>query len=192
MLEDFRADATEDGMPSPKAPKSGSGKIAPSQWSYLSLSELSVVIKLIRTRSLVDTFYVAQRYANPMSPLSSDGLVDFAEDILTTYIDLDVLISECGLTEKEKFLVTRLMDGYTVRDFTDEGEEFLRQNPETGKLKSGRPFLYAAEVFRTLDEAARKIVTRNNERWMHSQELAHKRRIEKALKEREERRGWIQ
>ena len=143
-------------------------------WNYISLSEESVVIKLIRTRSLVDTYYVAQRYADPHNILSSDGMVGFSEDILTTYFDLDALISECGLTCNEMTLVTALMDGYTVRDLVED---------EGG-------YKCSADVFTALDLAARKIVTRNNERWETSMELAHQRRCKKTIAERAwDRRG---
>lgn len=135
-------------------------------WSYISLSEEAVVIKLIRTRSSVDVFYTAQRYATP-NPLDSDGVVGFSEDILTAYIDLDSLINTCDLTCDEINLVTNLMDGITVRDLVEDGN----------------PYICSADVFTALDGAARKIVAKNNEKWEISMELAHKRNCKKVITE---------
>lgn len=135
-------------------------------WSYISLSEESTVIKLIRTRSLVDTFWVARQYANP-DPLSSDGVVSFAEDIFITYLDLDILISECGLTRDETELVTGLMNGITIRDLVED-----------------KTYVCSADVFTALDVASRKIVEENNKRWKISVEMAHKRNCKKIIEER--------
>lgn len=118
-------------------------------WGYLSLSEPSVVKKLIRTRSLVDEYYVAQRFANSTCPLSSDGGISFAEHILTTYIDLDSLIAGCGMTDEELGVISALMDGYCVSDITEElGYES-----------------YTSVVSR-LDTAVMKITSENKSRWL--------------------------
>lgn len=156
--------APEDSLPTGERKRTSRTDSPVQTWDYISLSEESVVIKLIRTRSLVDTYYVAQRYANP-SPLMSDGVVTFAEHILTTFIDLDTLINECGLTPDEHNLVTALMDGYTVRDLVEDD----------GIYKC------SADVFTALDIAARKIVVRNNERWEKSVEMSHRRQCQKAI-----------
>lgn len=136
-------------------------------WDYISLSEESVVIKLIRTRSLVDALYAARQFANP-DPLSSDGVVAFDEAILTTYIDLDSLINTCDLTGDETELVTDLMNGITIRDLVED-----------------KTYVCSADVFTALDLAARKIVEENNKRWECSVEMAHKRYCKKIIAERE-------
>lgn len=130
-------------------------------WEYISLSEPRVVKTLIRTRSSVDSYYKATQYCDTLDPVVSDGRVPFDENILTTYIDLDTLIDECGLTDDEKDLVQKLMDGYTISELT-EGDDPPRST-----------------IFLLLDSAADKIVARNDERWAEAMDSAHRARCKK-------------
>jgi hypothetical protein len=90
---------------------------------------------------------------------------------LTTYFDLDALISECGLTELEMDIVTSMMDGYTVRDIVEE-----------------RDYADGRAVLNRLDDAVEKIAFRNNERWAESIEKAHHRRCQKVIDKRKEQK----
>lgn len=103
--------------------------------------------------------------------LDTSGVFTFDEDILTTYFDLDALISECGLTKTEMWIVQAMMEGYTVRDIIQD-----------------KNYADATAVFNRLDCAAEKIVTRNNERWMESIDMAHHRKCRNIIKKKAELR----
>ena len=148
--------------------QSGSSAHKISSWDYLSLSEHRVVKQLIRTRSLVDKYYTSVRYGSG-NVLETSGVFTFDEDILTTYFDLDALISECGLTELEMDIVTSMMDGYTVRDIVEE-----------------RDYADGRAVLNRLDDAVVKIVSRNNQKWAESIEKAHHGRCQKIINKRKE------
>ena len=150
--------------------QTGSSTHKISSWDYLSLSEHRVVKQLIRTRSLVDKYYTSVQYGSG-NVLETSGVFTFDEDILTTYFDLDALISECGLTELEMDIVTSMMEGYTVRDIVEE-----------------RDYADGRAVLNRLDDAVEKIVFRNDERWSESIEKAHRRRCQKVIDKRKEQK----
>ena len=53
------------------------------------------------------------------NPLISNGVFQFSEPVLCTYIDLDVLISEARLSQSEHKIVKWLMLGYAASDIAD-------------------------------------------------------------------------
>ena len=75
------------------------------------------------------------------------GVFPLREDILCTYVDLDRLISEAGLTDEQHRVVNMCMDGHSLKDIAD----------------------LSALALQTVDtqfrRAVAKIVQRNNERW---------------------------
>lgn len=69
------------------------------------------------------------------------------EDVVCTYIDLDMLIETCGLSQTEKLIVSYLMQGYGLSDIA----EYLGHARQTSN-----------EMF---DRAVEKITAENNRRW---------------------------
>lgn len=53
------------------------------------------------------------------NPLASNGVFPFSEPVLCTYIDLDILIDEAGLTKAEDKIVRWLMEGYRMNDIAE-------------------------------------------------------------------------
>ena len=153
----------------PAAPVEGKRSDVVINWEYVSLSEPSVVKTLIRTRSFVDDYYNAVQFRTTMSPIVSDGMLIFDENILTTYIDLDTLIDECGLNDDELKVVNCLMDGMTINELARDMGMDSRST-----------------VFLWLDTAADKIVARNDARWEETMERVHRNRCKRFIKKRKE------
>ena len=64
-----------------------------------------------------ESFYpLLEQSANP---LISNGVFPFSEPVLCTYIDLDMLIDEAGLTRAEDKIVRWLMEGYMMSDIAE-------------------------------------------------------------------------
>lgn len=61
-------------------------------FDYMPLSDPNVVLKLVENRIKVDKAYAAKMFPEE-SPLASNGAMVFVENIINTYIDLDVVIA---------------------------------------------------------------------------------------------------
>lgn len=80
----------------------------------------------------------------------TSGVFLFSEPILCTYIDLEKLIAECGMTREEHRVVKYLMLGYSSADI---GERF-------GKTRQ--------TVDIHFKRAVNKICKKNNENWKNT------------------------
>ena len=64
-----------------------------------------------------ESFYpLLEQSANP---LMSNGVFPFSEPVLCTYIDLDMLIDEAGLSRTEYKIIRWLMEGYAMSDIAE-------------------------------------------------------------------------
>lgn len=80
--------------------------------------------------------------------LSSNGSLDFVDNIINTYIDLDRMIADAGLSEAQKKVVEKMMQGWTSADIA----EVFHVQPQTIDVH--------------LRRAVDKIVEANNRRWL--------------------------
>jgi len=85
------------------------------EWYKLSLSDTTVIDKLIRNRSRLDPCYVAKQFANG-NPFLTNGVPDFAEPIAVMYMDLETLIDACRFDDRQKYIIRKLMLGYSETD----------------------------------------------------------------------------
>lgn len=120
----------------------------PPDFEYCPLSEERVVRLLIIGRSKLDKNYDMLSYVkeNGIPQLTGEASV-VNEDVLCTYVDLDALISTCGLSDLEYYVVIESMKGYMLSDIAED----------TGK--------YPAAIKGAFSSAVEKIVVENNRRW---------------------------
>ena len=81
------------------------------------------------------------------NPTATNGVFPFSEPVLTTYMDLDRLITKAGLTPSENKVVNWLMQGYIEADIADHCG-IARQAVDT-----------------LLARAVARIVRANNDEW---------------------------
>ena len=86
------------------------------EWRGLSFTETRTISYLIRNRSKLDDSYLAKMYEQY---LNTNGVFEFSEPILVTYLDLDRLIETSSLSHMERFTVDKLMEGYSLYDLED-------------------------------------------------------------------------
>lgn len=79
--------------------------------------------------------------------VATEGVFPLDEDVICTYIDLDDLIENAGLSETERKIVRYLMEGYGISDIA----EYLGHARQTSEEMFAR--------------AVDKIVAKNNARW---------------------------
>lgn len=111
----------------------------------MPLSEPRVVKELLRQRIRVDRAYAVELDA--CSILESGGVSDIAEPVLCTYMDLDRLIENSGMTAEQRFVTDQTMQGWTETDIA-EARGCSRQ-----------------AVCRLLRDAVQRIVDANNAEW---------------------------
>lgn len=80
--------------------------------------------------------------------LSSNGSLDFVDNIINTYIDLDRLINDAGLSDSQMRVIKKMMMGWTSADIA----EAFNVQPQTIDVH--------------LRRAVEKIVEANNKRWL--------------------------
>ena len=124
-----------------------------SEFNYVPLSEKYVVTTQIKNRWKQDeSFYPLEEETS--NPLISNGVFPFSESVLCTYIDLDILIDSCGLTQYEKLIIKLIMRGHSAPDIAEK----YQCSPKT--------------VNKYLNIAIDKIIQKNNENWkLYSQNI---------------------
>lgn len=83
-------------------------------FDYLPFSEPSVVLKLIKNRMRLDPSYGAKMY--PSGVLAAEGGIIFIENIVNTFLDLDMIIEKAGLSRAQRAVTKLTMLGWTVGD----------------------------------------------------------------------------
>lgn len=120
----------------------------------------------------MDDYYVEKVNRDPGDLLGSSSCMRFAEDILTSYFDLDLLIEDCGLSEREREIVNGLMEGWHMSELAEKFE-----------------YAGVSAVKKAFHEAVMKIVSRHNERWLRSMELEHRYHCKRVNELRRARQG---
>lgn len=88
------------------------------EFDYLPMSEPSVVLRLMQNRMKLDPSYGAKMY--PSNGISAEGGIIFIENIVNTFLDLDLLIEAAGLTKAQKAVTKLTMLGWTVADIAEK------------------------------------------------------------------------
>lgn len=88
------------------------------EFDYLPFSEPSVVLKLIQNRMRLDPSYGAKMY--PSGVLSAEGGIIFIENIVNTFLDLDLIIEQAYMTPAQRAVTKLTMLGWTVGDIAEE------------------------------------------------------------------------
>lgn len=116
------------------------------EYDYIPFSDPAVVTKLIMRRSKLDqNYYPLMRTANPV--FETDGVPVFSELVVCTYLDLDRLIEQAGLSPGQRRVVDYLMRGYCGKDIADH----------LGVVQQNVPV--------QLQKAVKKIVAANRRNW---------------------------
>lgn len=87
-------------------------------FDYLPFSEPNVVLRLIQNRMKLDASYGAKMY--PGSILDANGGIVFVENIVNTFLALDMTIEEAKLTKAQLSTVKLTMLGWTVGDISEK------------------------------------------------------------------------
>ena len=83
------------------------------EWYYLCLGETRTLDQLIRNRYRLDGTFYATRDEYTFAIIDLPELLD---PVFLTYVDLDRLIDESDLTERQANILHMLMQGYTLTD----------------------------------------------------------------------------
>ena len=88
------------------------------EWEAISFSDIDTIKGLIKNRFEFDENFVMQLYETN-NPLESNGVPLFHEIITCTYLDLERLIDNANLTEKQNAIIDMLMQGYNEYEIAD-------------------------------------------------------------------------
>lgn len=88
------------------------------EWEAISLSEINTIKGLIKNRFYFDESFVAKLYESN-NPIEFSGVPTFREIIICVYLDLERLMDNANLTEKQEHVIYRLMCGETEFDIAD-------------------------------------------------------------------------
>lgn len=88
-------------------------KRAERPFELLSFSDIDCIKGLIKNRCIIDPYFQAEKdnnynFANIVKPMN--------QELIVIYIDLDRLIDEANLNVKQRFIVNKFMEGYTVEE----------------------------------------------------------------------------
>lgn len=87
-------------------------------FDYLPLSEPSVVLKLLQNRMKLDPSYGAKMY--PSGVLSAEGGIVFVENIVNTFLDLDMMIDQAEMTGAQRAVARLTMLGWSISDIAEK------------------------------------------------------------------------
>lgn len=87
-------------------------------FDYLPMSEPAVVLKLMQNRMKLDPSYGAKMY--PSGVLSSEGGIIFIENIVNTFLDLDMMIEKAGMTKAQMAVTKLTMLGWSISDISEQ------------------------------------------------------------------------
>ena len=88
------------------------------EFDNMNFSDESVISKLILHRREIDK-YIDIRNSENFNPFEAGEIPIFYEMLDIMYIDLDKIIEESHLTNRQRLLIDRLMYGYNFQDIRD-------------------------------------------------------------------------
>lgn len=85
------------------------------QFELITFSDIDCIKGLIKNRCIIDPYFRAEpnnnfNYAGAVKPLS--------QELICIYVDLDRYIEMAELNAKQRYIVDRLMEGYTEDDIS--------------------------------------------------------------------------
>jgi hypothetical protein len=117
-----------------------------NEWNIVNLSTPESIMGLLRFRWKFDSLH--NRTGGHI--LSSDcDLVNFNDDIICLYIDIDKLLERANLSEKQWQIISLYMDGYTEREIAYELNDDVRN------------------IIGTINSVCKKICELNYESWKY-------------------------
>lgn len=87
------------------------------EFDYLPMSEPAVVLKLMQNRMKLDPSYGAKMY--PSGMISANGGIIFVENIVNTFLDLDMMIEAASMTKAQRAVTKLTMLGWTINDIAE-------------------------------------------------------------------------
>lgn len=119
---------------------------AEKQFERISFSDIDCIKGLIKNRWMIDKYMDLEHIgsielANDVQPIN--------QELIITYIDLQSLIKKANLNVKQRFIVNKLMEGYTEKDVAD-----MFQQTESN-------------INQTFDKIAEKIKKVNDLQWKY-------------------------
>jgi DNA-binding CsgD family transcriptional regulator len=123
------------------------------EWEAISFSDIDTIKGLIKNRFEFDENYVMQLYETN-NPLESNGVPLFHEIITCTYLDLERLIDNANLTEKQNAIIDMFMQGYNEYEIADSFKDDV------------------SNINSVLDTACQKIKEQNDFEWQEWVEIS--------------------
>jgi hypothetical protein len=115
-------------------------------FDLISFSDFDSVKGLIRNRSMIDHYRGIEIDRHP----STAGEVrPMNPAIIALFISLDDLLNECSLNKKQKFIIERIMDGYTEQDVAEVFDQDV------------------SSIMKTVNRVCKRVVEINNRNWKH-------------------------
>lgn len=123
------------------------------EWEAISFSDIDTIKGLIKNRFEFDENYVMQLYETN-NPLESNGVPLFHEIITCTYLDLERLIDNANLTEKQNAIIDMFMQGYNEYEIADSFKDDI------------------SNIRSVFDTACQKIKEQNDFEWREWAEIS--------------------
>lgn len=120
--------------------------VYPTQIDQITFSDFDAVKMLIKLRHTVDPY----RGIEIDRDINNAGVVrEMSPDLIIVYVALDELIKKCNLNIKQRYIVNKIMDGYTEKEVA---EEFNHDQSQITKI---------------LNTICKRIVAENNKDWLY-------------------------
>ena len=122
------------------------------EWEAISLSDINAIKGLIKNRFEFDENYVMQLYESD-DPIESNGVPLFYEIITCTYLDLERLMGNARLTEKQDAIINMFMQGCSEYEIAESYRDS------------------ASNIRNIFDTACQKIKEQNDFEWQEWVEI---------------------
>jgi hypothetical protein len=100
------------------------------QYEFITFSDVDCIKGLIKKRSMIDEFCDTQHNASMKIAkhwdTASDAIGEVNSEVIAIYVTLDDLINKCGLNWKQRYIINKLMIGWTEQDLA----EFFKTEPK--------------------------------------------------------------
>lgn len=87
------------------------------EWDSVNLNSLNNLYLLIKNRSRFEETYLSKQFN--VSPVSTNGVPRFVENIICIYVDIDLYIKKTSLTKLQKVILKYIMLGYNYTDIAE-------------------------------------------------------------------------
>lgn len=87
------------------------------EWDAVNISSLNNLYILIKNRAKFEETYLAKQFKT--NPLITQGVPRFVENIICSYVDIDMYIKKTNLTKMQKFILKYIMLGFSYKDISE-------------------------------------------------------------------------